>query len=213
MSSNIINLYFKGSENMAEKKIDKRALKTRRAITNALAELLAEKELRKITVQEISDTADVNRVTFYKHYLDIYDLYDKMENDILSELGILILGYQENNAENFASGMADYIYDNPKIFKMIFSAHNTAVMRNKFEKMIEGLFRVIQSEKAGTDYSDCRLSYYCSYQANGCIAILEKWVCEDFSQPKNFIIKAITDLNSHTDDYILTQIKQESVRT
>ena len=192
---------------MAENKIDKRTLKTRRAITNALAELLSEKELRSITVQEIADIADVNRVTFYKHYLDIYDLYDRMENDVLSELGILILGYQENNAENFASGMADYIFANPEIFRMIFSAHNTGVMRNKFEKMVEGLFRVIQSEKAGTDYSDSRLSYYCGYQANGCIAILEKWVCESFSQPKDFIIKTITDLNSRTDEYISAQLK------
>ena len=62
---------------MEEKKVDKRTLKTRKAIINALAELLSEKELRKITVQEIADGADVNRVTFYKHYLDIYDLYEQ----------------------------------------------------------------------------------------------------------------------------------------
>lgn len=186
---------------------DKRAIKTRKAITNALAELLSEKELRKITVQEISDLADVNRVTFYKHYLDIYDLYEKMEKDVLSELGMLILKYQETNSEDFAEGMVDYIYDNPKIFKMIFSAHNTGVMRDKFEKMVEGLFRVIQSEKAGTDYSDNRLNYYCTYQADGCIAVLEKWVCENFNQPKDFIIKTITDLNSHTDEYIFLQFK------
>ncbi len=187
---------------MAEKKLDKRALKTRRAITNALAELLSEKELRKITVQELSDSADVNRVTFYKHYLDIYDLYEKMEKDVLAELGMLILKYQESDSEDFASGMVDYIFNNPEIFKMIFSAHNTGVMRDKFGKMVEGLFRVMQSEKAGTDYSDRRLSYYCSYQASGCISVFEKWVRDNFDQPKDFIIKTITDLNKHIDDYI-----------
>lgn len=190
---------------MEEKKIDKRTLKTRKAITEALAQLLSEKELRKITVQEIADLADVNRVTFYKHYLDIYDLYEKMEKDVLSELGMLILKYQENGAEDFASGMVDYIYENSKIFKMIFSAHNTGVMRDKFEKMVEGLFRVIQSEKAGTDYSDNRLSFYCGYQANGCVSIFEKWVCGDFKQPKDFIIKTITELNHQIDEYISAQ--------
>ncbi len=192
---------------MAEKKTDKRTLKTRRAITNALAQLLSEKELRKITVQEISDLADVNRVTFYKHYLDIYDLYEKMEKDVLSELGMLILKYQENDAENFAEEMVNYIFENPKIFKMIFSAHNTGVMRDKFEKMVEGLFRVIQSEKAGTDYSDNSLSYYCGYQANGCISVFEKWVNEGFKQSTDFIIKTITDLNLHIDEYIFSQFK------
>lgn len=57
---------------MSEKKTDRRTLKTRKAICDAFAELLAEKELHKITVQEIADNADVNRVTFYKHYLHIY---------------------------------------------------------------------------------------------------------------------------------------------
>ena len=66
-----------------------------------------------------------------------YDLYEKMEKDVLAELGMLILKYQESDSEDFASGMVDYIADNPEIFKMIFSAHNTGVMRNKFEKMIE----------------------------------------------------------------------------
>ena len=61
---------------MSEKKTDRRTLKTRRAIWDAFAELLSEKELQKITVQEIADKADVNRVTFYKHYLDVYDVYD-----------------------------------------------------------------------------------------------------------------------------------------
>ena len=192
---------------MAENKLDKRALKTRRAITNALAELLSEKELRKITVQELSDSADVNRVTFYKHYLDIYDLYEKMEKDVLAELGMLILKYQESDAKDFASGMVDYISDNPEIFKMIFSAHNTGVMRDKFEKMVEGLFRVIQSEKTDMDFSDSRLNYYCSYHASGCISVFEKWVHDNFDQSKDFIIKTIADLNKHTDEYISAQFK------
>ena len=53
---------------MDEKKTDRRSLKTQKLIKEALAELLTEKELRQITVQEVSDKADIHRVTFYKHY-------------------------------------------------------------------------------------------------------------------------------------------------
>ena len=52
---------------MIEKKIDRRAIKTKKAICNAFSQLLAEKAIHKITVQEIADKADINRVTFYKH--------------------------------------------------------------------------------------------------------------------------------------------------
>ena len=62
---------------------------------------LTEKELSKVTVQEISDTADINRATFYKHYLDVYDLYDKLEQDILIERGMLVLKLQELRTEDF----------------------------------------------------------------------------------------------------------------
>lgn len=190
---------------MQGKQPDKRTLKTRKAINNALAELLAEKELRNITVQEIADKADVNRVTFYKHYYDIYDLYDKMKTNILSELGMLILAYQENNGEDFAAGMVDYISDNPKIFQMIFSPHNTGELRDKFEKMIEGLFRLIQSERINTEYTDYQINYFCGYKASGCISVFEKWVRGGFSEPKAFIVKTITELNRCADKYIAEQ--------
>ena len=42
---------------MEEKKTDRRTLKTRKAIYNVLMELLLQKELHKVTVQEISDIA------------------------------------------------------------------------------------------------------------------------------------------------------------
>ena len=46
-------------------------------------------------MQEIADLADVNRVTFYKHYLDVYDLYDKIEEEVLLEIGELMLQLEE----------------------------------------------------------------------------------------------------------------------
>lgn len=76
---------------MDEKKTDRRTQKTRKAIYAALMELLTQKELHKVTVQEISDTADINRATFYKHFLDVYDLYDQLEQEILIEWGMLVL--------------------------------------------------------------------------------------------------------------------------
>lgn len=48
-----------------------------------------------ITVQEIADKADVNRVTFCKHYLDVYDLYDKVGEELLVEMGLMILTHRD----------------------------------------------------------------------------------------------------------------------
>ena len=50
---------------MAVKKPDRRSIKTKNAIYQALAELMGTEELRHITVQDITDKADIHRVTFY----------------------------------------------------------------------------------------------------------------------------------------------------
>ena len=45
---------------MGEQKQDRRVVKTKRAIRNALVQLLSEKELDQITVKELADRADIN---------------------------------------------------------------------------------------------------------------------------------------------------------
>lgn len=191
---------------MTEKKVDRRALRTQKQLKEALAELLAEKELRHITVQEVSDLADVHRVTFYKHYLDIYDLYEQMEKEVLSELGVLLLQFQNHPQTDFGKELIEYIMQNPKIFRMIFSPHTTGELRSKFSNMIEGIFRLIQTEKNPVDLKDSRLDYLAAYWSNGCIAVIEKWVQKDFADPKEFIIRTIAALDEHMEKFIAARL-------
>ena len=58
-------------------------LKTKRAIRNALAQLLVEKELDEITVKDVADTADINRKTFYNYYTGIHQVIDEIESGIV----------------------------------------------------------------------------------------------------------------------------------
>ncbi|WP_270659822.1 TetR/AcrR family transcriptional regulator [Enterococcus thailandicus] len=60
------------------KKSNKRYQKNKQRIQTTLIFLLQEKELSKITVQEICETLDINRSTFYYHYMDIFDLAEQV---------------------------------------------------------------------------------------------------------------------------------------
>jgi AcrR family transcriptional regulator len=55
-------------------KDDRRSLRTKRTLHEALMSLMLEKRYDDITVQDILDRADVGRSTFYAHYKDKDDL-------------------------------------------------------------------------------------------------------------------------------------------
>ncbi len=49
---------------------------TKRALEASLKNLLLQKPLSKITVTDITDDCGINRMTFYYHFKDIYDLIE-----------------------------------------------------------------------------------------------------------------------------------------
>ena len=191
---------------MTVKKTDRRTLKTEKALKNGLAELLTEKEIHNITVQEISDRVDIHRVTFYKHYMDIYDLYEQLEKEVFSDLGLLILKFHEDPSRDFGRELVDYIEANPKIFKMIFSPYSTSGLRIRLIEMVEGVFRLVQTEKNAVDLNDSRMEYLSVYWASGCVAVLERWAQKDFSEPKDYIIRTLAELDEHMEKYISAQL-------
>lgn len=65
------------------KKIDMRTRRTKRALKTALNKLLETETVEKISVTDICELAEVNRVTFYTHYNDKYELIEELLDDIL----------------------------------------------------------------------------------------------------------------------------------
>lgn len=49
---------------------------TKRALERSLKDLLAKKPLTKITINDIAEDCGINRMTFYYHFKDIYDLVE-----------------------------------------------------------------------------------------------------------------------------------------
>ncbi|HAB94754.1 MAG TPA: hypothetical protein DCF49_08385 [Lachnospiraceae bacterium] len=63
--------------------MDKRVIKTKRAIHEAMTRLINEKPIEEITVTELAEAAEINRKTFYNYYGSVYMVAEEMEDEII----------------------------------------------------------------------------------------------------------------------------------
>ena len=67
-----------------KRKMDKRVMKTRRAIHEAMTKLLTVKPIEEITVTDLAEKAEINRKTFYNYYNSVYMVAEEMEDEIVA---------------------------------------------------------------------------------------------------------------------------------
>ena len=114
----------KGSIKMGN---DVRSRYTKSLIKETFFKLLKDKPVRQITVKEICEISEINRSTFYKYFLDVYDVMDQIEDDIEQvmlarmdecsgrEFLVIILREIKEHQEEYASiirqiGDLDFLY-------------------------------------------------------------------------------------------------------
>ena len=190
------------------KSSDRRTLKTKKAIFQAFSELLKEKELRKITVQEIVDKADISRVTFYKYYLDVYDLYDKIESELLTNIGLITLQLADKTFNEFFKELINYVYNNRVTFEMVFSPNVTNKLRDKVSCIIEGILKKIYSEKLGISIDNEDLAYLCCYRSSGFLAVIQRWVQNGVSQSCENMVKQVSVFDDNIEQIFSNKRKQ-----
>lgn len=71
---------------MVTKRADRRVNRTRRALQDALLELIMEKGYSDVTVEDITGRANLGRTTFYLHYRDKEDLLLENFSDLMDGL-------------------------------------------------------------------------------------------------------------------------------
>lgn len=96
-------------ENM--EKVDKRIRRTKKILTEALIDILKEKNVEDITVSELAKRADVTRTTFYQYYRDPVDMLEQLQYEITQDIQKIVERTEGGNAEEFFNGIFNYFYD------------------------------------------------------------------------------------------------------
>ena len=192
-----------------EKNNNKKSAKTIRKLREELAGLMMEKDIDKITVNELTKKADIHRTTFYSHFQDIYDLYETAENDIMYELDELLIKNRRGEDKDFFRKTLDYIKDNPKICKMIFSGKYSGNLKTKLSNFVETLCKDAWADMSGIDRNDEKFEYLFRYHTHGCMSIIEKWVEDDFEESEKFIIKTISKIEMNARSFISSEVSRK----
>jgi AcrR family transcriptional regulator len=71
----------------APRRVDRRKARTRRALIDAARRILAEQGTTDVSIQEITDTADVGFGSFYNHFETKAELFEAAVREVLDEYG------------------------------------------------------------------------------------------------------------------------------
>lgn len=182
---------------------DRRVIKTKRALQNALAELMTSKDLRNITVQELTDKADIHRATFYSHYHDVYDLYEQLEKSVISELDKIVENDPTHRYAGIYNKITDYVSEHPAICHMLFSDNGNQKFQNSVYELLERKYlNIWLFEEHKTEISS-EMRFLTAYHIQGCIAIIGMWVKSNFAYSKEEIVNLLSRVDDSFERMIL----------
>jgi AcrR family transcriptional regulator len=171
-------------------KVDRRIVKTQQAIKKALLELMNEKNFDDITIQDISDRANVNRSTVYLHYLDKYDLLDKMIDEHINELKETSEWACQEEWVDAIQIFFEYFETNFLFFSTMLASKAAPSFRSKFlEYVMEGYKDELQKTNGKND--GLSEEVIVKFAANAYVGVLESWLKDGMPSPPNVMAKEL----------------------
>jgi AcrR family transcriptional regulator len=122
-------------------KVDRRIAKSQEAIKTAVIELMSEKNFDDITIQEISDKANVSRGTIYLHYLDKYDLLDKLIAEHIEELRDICQSASELEFIDANLPWFEYLESHYLFFSTMLASKGAPSFRSQFLEFLTEEFK------------------------------------------------------------------------
>ncbi len=176
--------------------MDRRTKYTKQIIKDTFIELLNKKEINKITVSEICKIADINRATFYRYYLDIYDLLDKLEEEFILELknAYKEFNYQNNQLYDYVIALLNSCLKNKSFVKVLFSTKNNVLFLNE---VLEDAYErcKIRWEHDIPNLDSEKEEYTTVFLFNGTIGIVNYWIQNDFDKDVDEIANMVKELS------------------
>lgn len=157
---------------------DLRVRRTRTTLQRALIELTVEKGFAAVTVRDICERAMVNRSTFYRHYIDKYDLLDQYA----AEVGKLTTPAPSEN-DGLHTGplqLLKHVQQFADFYRVMLGQNGDPLFTQRFRENIAERFRYLLSlQDAPTDPNTPPLEMRLNYIASAVVGAILWWLEND----------------------------------
>ena len=166
---------------------DLRVRRTKESIRKAFAEMLLEMPYEKITVTELSQRANINKKTFYRHYAVLDDLLAEMEDEFAKPFAELTTGlrYPDDTDAITREFLLYSAQQGPLYDAMVTSGMHEGIMNRVLEEM--GAERSIAFDPP-PGWSDNEWKLYLSHVNNAQVRVYKQWVSDGREVPVNRMV-------------------------
>ena len=166
---------------------------TKRALEQSLKNLLLKKPLTKITVGDITDDCGINRMTFYYHFKDIYDLVEwSCLEDAKRALD------EKKTYDTWQQGLLQIfkaVQENkPFILNVYRCVHREQVEKYLQPLVDQLLLNVINEEAAGITVRDEDKQFIAQVYSYVFIGLMLDWIKDDMREDPQRIVEKLATL-------------------
>jgi probable dihydroxyacetone kinase regulator len=179
---------------------------TKRALEQSLKNLLLKKPLTKITVGDITDDCGINRMTFYYHFKDIYDL---VEWSCLEDAKQAL--EEKKTYDTWQQGLLQIfkaVQENkPFILNVYHCVHREQVEKYLQPLVDQLLLNVINEEAAGITLRDEDKQFIAQVYSYMFIGLMLDWIKNDMREDPQQIVERLSKLIKGSVSVALSRFK------
>lgn len=182
------------------------SIRSKNLIKKAVAKLIHEKEISKITVSDVIRVADISRGTFYAHYPDIQSVLEQIETEEVKKLVTLVNRSRGTDSDikdtkQFLSIICNHIYEDFDYYKMLMQS---CFLNNYLSRIIDIYYEETLARLMSIDESndEIKVITYLTYVTAGAKELFIAWLDEKIESSPDDLAASIAKLVELSNNFI-----------